>query len=164
MQSTNHFISLNLRPFLHDFLRKTSAMFELVAFTASVQAYADTVLDYLDPNKEYFKYRLYRHNCVFTQGLFIKDLRVLGNRRPEDIIIVDNAPHSFGFQLDNGVPIKTWTGDYSDDQLYSVVKYLERLNSAKDVRAVNRKTFGLQDFCDRHLDNLVQYRKVSKTK
>ena len=34
---------------------------------------------------------------VTKNGLFLKDLRILKNRRLEDIIIVDNLAHSFGF-------------------------------------------------------------------
>jgi CTD small phosphatase-like protein 2 len=39
------------------------------------------------------------------EGACIKDLRILRGRELKDIIIVDNATHSFAFQLDNGIPI-----------------------------------------------------------
>ncbi len=39
------------------------------------------------------------------EGDHIKDLRVIGNRNMRDLIIVDNAAYSFGFQIDNGIPI-----------------------------------------------------------
>ena len=56
------------------------------------------MLDYIDPTKEYIKYRLFRENCVQSkEGVYIKDLRVLANRKLEDLIIVDNAAYSFAF-------------------------------------------------------------------
>lgn len=50
-------------------------------FTASYSYYADKVLEIIDPDKTIFKYRFYRDSChELEDGLFIKDLRVLGNR------------------------------------------------------------------------------------
>jgi CTD small phosphatase-like protein 2 len=84
-------------------------------FTASHKAYADVVLNYLDPNNEVIEYRLYRDSCVQTEeGVYIKDLRVIKNRNMKDMVIVDNAVYSFGFQLDNGIPILPFYEDKTD--------------------------------------------------
>ena len=80
-------------------------MFQVVVFTASHKTYADAVLDFLDPDQELIDARFYRDSCYQTeQGVYIKDLRIF-DRPIEDIVIVDNAVYSFGFQLDNGIPI-----------------------------------------------------------
>lgn len=47
-------------------------------------------------------------------GFFIKDLRILKGVNLKDMIIVDNLSHSFGLQIDNGVPILEWTSDPND--------------------------------------------------
>jgi CTD small phosphatase-like protein 2 len=47
-------------------------------------------------------------------GLKIKDLRIIKNRNIKDIILVDNLVHSFGLQLDNGIPILDFTNDKND--------------------------------------------------
>jgi CTD small phosphatase-like protein 2 len=39
--------------------------------------------------------------------MYVKDLRII-NRRPEDIVLVDNAAYSYAFQLDNGIPILSY--------------------------------------------------------
>ena len=47
-------------------------------------------------------------------GFFIKDLRIIKNRELKNMILVDNLSHSFGFQLDNGIPILEWHNDPKD--------------------------------------------------
>lgn len=84
------------RPHCDTFLRKTSRWFNLVVFTASVQEYADPVIDWLETERKYFTRRLYRQDCTFRQGSYVKDLaRVepdLGR-----VIILDNSPISYVF-------------------------------------------------------------------
>lgn len=90
---------LNIRPFALECLKRASDMFQVVVFTASHQAYADVVLDLLDPNHEIFAKRLYRDDCLKEKdGVYVKDLRIFGNCRGLDsVIIVDNAVYSFGY-------------------------------------------------------------------
>ena len=63
--------------------------------------------------------RLYRDSCLKTDdGVYVKDLRILGNQRGlENVIIVDNAVYSFGYQLENGIPIIPFYDDKSDEEL-----------------------------------------------
>ena len=70
----------------------------------------------IDPERRYP--RLYRQHCIKTnEGVYIKDLRVVRNRKLKDIILVDNAVYSFGFQLTNGVPILPFYENKSDREL-----------------------------------------------
>lgn len=96
---------INIRPFVKECLIAANSNFEVIVFTASHQCYADEVLNYLDPTGQLIHHRLYRDNCIIVDGVYIKDLRILYNRRLEDIVIVDNAAYSFSYQLDNGIPI-----------------------------------------------------------
>jgi len=69
----------------------------------------------IDPEGTLINFRLYREHCFETnEGIFIKDLRVIRNRDLKDLILVDNSVYSFGFQLDNGVPIIPYFNDPSD--------------------------------------------------
>jgi len=70
----------------------------VIVFTASHKSYADPILDFIDPEGKYIQYRMYRDNCVFTkEGFYVKDLRVIGNRSLNDLVIVDNSVYSFSF-------------------------------------------------------------------
>jgi len=135
---------INIRPYALECLEELSKYFEIIVFTASHSCYANVVLDYLDPEGKYIHHRLFRDSCVTTEeGLYIKDLRVFANRNLKDMVLVDNAVYSFGYQLDNGVPIAPFYYHKSDTELKSLVPYLKSLYSVRDVRDVNTRTFKL---------------------
>ena len=69
-----------------------------------------------------------------TEGILIKDLRILANRNLKNIIIVDNAAYSFAYQIDNGIPIISWYNDRYDKELYNLMDYLKILASLDDIR------------------------------
>jgi CTD small phosphatase-like protein 2 len=57
-------------------------------------------------------------------GFFIKDLRIIKNRDLKDMVIVDNLLHSFGLQIDNGIPILEFIDNKDDKELEHLEKYL----------------------------------------
>jgi len=87
----------NVRPFCNEILEISNKYFEVCVFTASNKAYADTILDYIDPSGKLIQHRFYRESCIkTTDNVYIKDLRIFRNVPLKDIIIVDNAVYSFG--------------------------------------------------------------------
>jgi CTD small phosphatase-like protein 2 len=60
-------------------------------------------------------------------GFFIKDLRIIKNRPLKDIIMVDNLVHSFGLQIDNGIPILDFTNNTNDHELLNLESILMEL-------------------------------------
>lgn len=100
------------------------------------------VLDFLDPDGSLIQHRLYRDHCVQTEeGVYIKDLRIIANRDLKDIVIVDNAVYSFGFQLNNGIPIIPFYNDKKDEELLHLIYYINCLAGFDDIREQNRKAF-----------------------
>jgi len=50
-------------------------------FTASHSCYANKVIDFLDPEGKHVHHRIFRNHCLqSSEGLSIKDLRILANR------------------------------------------------------------------------------------
>lgn len=138
---------INIRPYTLECMRELANHYEIIVFTASHNCYANVVLDYLDPKKEIFQHRLFREHCIQTEeGLFVKDLRVIENRALENTLIIDNAAYSFGFQLDNGVPILPYYDNKEDRELVSLTQYLKTIKDFKEIREVNRKMFKLREF------------------
>lgn len=52
------------RPYCDEFLESVSQWYNLVIFTASVQAYADPMIDWLEKDRKYFQQRFYRQHCT----------------------------------------------------------------------------------------------------
>ena len=84
------------RPHCDDFLRKVCRWYKLVIFTASVQEYADPVIDWLEQERKVFSARYYRQHCTFRNGAYVKDLSTV---EPDlsRVIILDNSPLSYYF-------------------------------------------------------------------
>lgn len=119
-----------------------------MVFTASAPEYANKIIDAIDPKNEIFSYRLFRQHCYQTEkGLYIKDLRIV-SRNPKELILVDNATYSFGFQLFNGVPIIPFYGDKSDAEMMFLYEYLIYLVDKPDIRKINKKTFKFHLYAD----------------
>ena len=76
-------IGLNIRPNYRETISKIKEKYHVIMFTASLQKYADAIMEEIDPNGELFQYRLYRNNCtqikVDNQIYYIKDVRVFKN-------------------------------------------------------------------------------------
>ena len=79
-----------------------------------------------------------RENCTFMNGIYIKELKKL-NRNLKDLIIVDNSPLAYTFDINKGLPIKTWYEDKKDVELYKISSILKFLATTKDVRSYIRK-------------------------
>ena len=89
----------------------------------------------IDENKQIFKKRLYRDDCIQVQDFFIKDLDIFLDRAKEDIIIVDNSILSFAFDLNNGVPINSFMGnETNDEELLFLVSFLEEAFAIGDIQ------------------------------
>ena len=111
---------VQIRPFCVEFLKELAKFAEIIIFTASSSSYADVILNYLDPDKKLFSYRLYREHCTLEKGFYIKDLRVV-NRNLSDVVIVDNSAFSFLLQPENGLPIIPFYHYSKDRELLSLL-------------------------------------------
>ena len=88
----------------------------------------------------FFKHRMFRESCLAVEGNYLKDLTVLG-RDMSKMVHVDNSPHAFGYQVDNGIPIESWFDDQNDKELLKLERYLQVLHKTNDVRDSVRETF-----------------------
>lgn len=134
-------IPINFRPFLFEFLDFCFENFELIIFTASCSDYADPIIDYIEKDKTYFKYRFYREHCINYGNLFLKDLSIFGKPLGQ-IVIVDNNLISFSHYLINGILVSSFTNESEDMDLCSLIEYLKTLKGAIDVRTEIEATFG----------------------
>ncbi len=94
----------------------------------------------VNTENKYIKHRMFRESCLSVEGNFLKDLNVLG-RDLKKSVLVDNSPHAFGYQVDNGIPIESWFDDRKDTELLKLERFLRTLHGVKDVRTVVRRSF-----------------------
>ena len=82
--------------------------YNLVIFTASVQEYADPVIEWLEQERKFFSARFYRQHCTFRQGAFIKDISSV---EPDlsKVMILDNSPLSYLFHQGKLASRPPWT-------------------------------------------------------
>ena len=144
-------VGINIRPFWKKTLNLIRKYYHIVVFTASHQAYADAVLDFMDPDKKYFKYRLYRNNCSLVEindvKFYVKDLDIFDEFYDlKDIIIIDNSVLSFIYHLENGIPIVPYYNEDKDGSLYVVGLYLVHIYKENDLREANKKYINLNSF------------------
>jgi RNA polymerase II subunit A small phosphatase-like protein len=88
-------IFVSIRPGAQEFIKKLANFFELVIFTASMNVYAQPLMEVLDPDKLCTN-KLYRENCTYYEGMYVKDLSLI-NRDLKDVIIIDNSPTAYYF-------------------------------------------------------------------
>ncbi|KVI05731.1 Dullard phosphatase domain, eukaryotic, partial [Cynara cardunculus var. scolymus] len=131
----DHKVYVRCRPYLKEFMERVASLFEIIIFTASQSIYAEQLLNVLDPKRKVFRHRVYRESCVFLEGNYLKDLSVLGR----------DLSRAFGFQIDNGIPIESWFDDRSDQELLSLLPFLESLVGVEDVRPFIAKKFNLRE-------------------
>lgn len=131
---------------MDEFLEAASRDYELVVFTASVPCYGNPIISKLDTGY-LIKHRIFRSDCTFAGNGFMKDLRKLG-RDLKATVIIDNCPLSYALQPNNAIPITTWLGDRSDNQLKELIPVLSALAKVPDVRESLKK--------------IVRYNRVEK--
>lgn len=147
----------NIRPYWKEMMDELKDTWQIVVFTASCQNYADAILDYLDPENQYFQNRLYRETWWKTpDGVYVKDLRVFHQWDLSKIILVDNAVYSFGFQLDNGIPIFPYIQGKDDKQLLYLKQYIKIIDENDIIRDL-KKTFKMSELYETDIDSFLDY-------
>jgi CTD small phosphatase-like protein 2 len=136
-------LGFNIRPYAAECLLALRKQWEIIVFSSSDKYRADAVLDYLDPSHTVIDHRLYRSQALLIQDVLVKDLRLLAGRDLRRTIIVDNTASAFAFQLDSGVPIKTWRNSKQDTELLKLLDFMAEMLQESDMRLRLRRTFDL---------------------
>lgn len=137
---------VRIRPGIKEFLDKLKYNAEIIVFSDSTPDFVDPILDYIDPGKTWSKNRLYYNNCIRIDDpedgsvLLVKELSVV-NRDKMRTVIISDYHYKIGYDLDNGIIVKSWVGDnsISDDDssisnLDNLYIYLLELMTKSNVR------------------------------
>ncbi|CAD8059833.1 unnamed protein product [Paramecium sonneborni] len=142
-------IGINVRPYTQYFLQELSQFYTIYIYTASSQSYASAIINYLDPQKQFISGILNRTNCMETKnGFFIKDLRIVADLDLNKTLIVDNLVHSFGLQIENGIPILEWNDNIDDLELKYLLEYLVDASEQPNLKEFNVAHLQLEQLID----------------
>eukprot|EP00743_Colponemidia_sp_Colp-15_P009142 GILK01009974.1.p1 GENE.GILK01009974.1~~GILK01009974.1.p1 ORF type:complete len:289 (+),score=23.17 GILK01009974.1:61-927(+) len=136
IDNTNCVFYVLKRPHLDLFLSQLYPWFEIVVFTASLQKYADPLINMLDTHGMVDR-RFFREHCVKQDGNFVKDLGIL-KKDLSKVILIDNSPASYQLHEDNAIPIEGWYNDPQDTELLTLIPLLLALRATADVRSLLR--------------------------
>uniref|UniRef100_A0A8R7K6W7 Mitochondrial import inner membrane translocase subunit TIM50 n=2 Tax=Triticum urartu TaxID=4572 RepID=A0A8R7K6W7_TRIUA len=73
-------------------------------------------------------------------GSYQKDLTIIKADLAK-LAIVDYTPEVFQQQVNNGIPIKSWSSDPSDISLLELIPFLETIADADDVGPIVANKF-----------------------
>ena len=146
-------IGINIRPHLFEAMEIIKEKYNIVIFTASHSSYTDAILKEIDPENKYFKYRLYRNNCIpikiDDKNFYVKDLDILKKyHNLKDCVIIDNSVLSFAYHLSNGIPIIPYYDTKNDSELIILAYYLTFISNDNDLRKSNKKHLKLKLFLE----------------
>ena len=125
-------------------LKILSRYYNIYIFTNKTKQYSQNIIDILDPEMKIFGGCLSHSLCFkIHKGNFIKDLRIIGNEKLENMILIDHSSQSFLFQIDNGISILPWNDEVNDCELKYLTDYLIQLRIFPDLRERNKQFFKL---------------------
>ena len=129
-----------VRPYFFEFLKELNDLYEIITFTTGTLEIDDLVLNWLDKDNKFIKYRLFELHMNFIGTDPFKDLNFIG-RDLSKVIIIDILKENFRFHPYNGFLIKPWINDINDLELKDLSKILKDIVTLKvnDVRPVIRK-------------------------
>ena len=146
-------IGINIRPHWEEALKRIQNKYHIIAFTASHESYADSVLNHLDPEGKYFEFRLYRCHCVLciVNGMkfYVKDLKIVEDLYSlKDVVIIDNSVLSFAYHLDNGIPISPFYDSKNDNELLEIADFLVKYANENDIRDKLKEVYKLSQYME----------------
>lgn len=124
-----HFIKF--RPMLEDFFEIVSKWYTVVLYTSMEKKFADGVAEYLERKGKIFKKRLYREDCDYMNGGFVRNLDKVSIDSSSIIVLHYDFKAS-----DNILPIDVFAGSSKDRHLLSSILILDSLRFCSDVRSI----------------------------
>jgi len=140
------------RPHVDHFLKTCLDWFEVGVWTSASRAYAAWILRELlpDPDRLAFVWTNERCSQKFDhehhKHYELKPLKKLkrktfsrGKYSLSKLIVVDDTPTTFGANYGNGIRVAEYQGEADDVELLLLLKYLESIGDAHDVRTIEKR-------------------------
>ncbi len=134
------------RPGLEEFLDLCFRYFKVAVWTSSSKSYAEEVVGEVFKGRT-LEFVFSRGRCVrsfdheLLEPIWIKDLKKVKRKgySLQDIIVVDDTPAKLRRNYGNLVRIRPFEGDYEDQELKYLSRYLLDLREAKNIRRIEKR-------------------------
>ncbi len=135
------------RPGVDRFIQTCFDWFEVGFWTSATPEYAEAVLKELNGSAKDRAFLWTRERCTYRTDLetrhqyVVKDIRKLVRKGydPARIIFVDDRADSLERSHGNAVIVDRYEGAFHDDELPSLLPFLEHLGRTADVRTIEKR-------------------------
>lgn len=139
------------------FLKDNKDKIEPIVYTSGIPAYANMLVDLIDPKREVFEHRLYQNACYLfekrDEDIFymIKDItRFKAVRDMSRSILIDPNPLNFILSPENGLPFVGYnaelhtSGSDKDEYLIGMSDIIKEVETQQDVRAYLKDNYNIR--------------------
>jgi RNA polymerase II subunit A small phosphatase-like protein len=145
------------RPHLSGFIEYALENYLVAIWSSSSESYCDAILEEIIPDQEKLEFVWSRDRCTrkydpeIHDYYWIKDLKKVKKKgyNLERTLIVDDSPEKISRNYGNHIKIPPFLGDPRENVLLSLQDYLSNLETADDVRTIDKRSW------------LINYKKKS---
>ena len=135
------------RPGLEKFLDFVSGHFDVAIWTSSTEDYAQDIVKNIVPENYSLHFIYGRTKCTlkylfdYYEYVYLKNLSKLKrlNYSLERILIVDDSPEKIRMNYGNHIGVVPFTGSKADNELFLLIKYLDKIKSISNVRKIEKR-------------------------
>jgi len=135
------------RPLSDQFLNSCLDWFEVGIWSSATKVYVDPVLENLIQDMARFSFVWTRERCTLRRtaadplGYYVEDLKKLRKKGYDlrGVIVVDDDRRAFERNYGNAIRVSEYRGSPNDDELPMLLKYLEKIGSAPDIRTIEKR-------------------------
>ena len=135
------------RPYVDEFLLYCRKEFEVAIWTSGTADYALAIINALFPKDYPLAFSFFRDRCTsrynYSTGSFdqIKDLKKVKRKgyALHNVLMIEDSPENLARQYSNVIPIESFTGDSSDNELQHLIVFLDLLKTVEDVRKIEKR-------------------------
>jgi RNA polymerase II subunit A small phosphatase-like protein len=134
------------RPGVEDFLSTCIAWFNMGVWTSASADYAGKIIQHLFPEPAQLRFVFTRKDCGlrfdYSIGMhrIVKPLKKLKKQgySLKKTLVIDDSPGTFVENYGNAILVQKYLGNEEDEELFLLLKYLETIASAKNVRKIEK--------------------------
>ncbi len=135
------------RPMVDQFLLEMSQYFDLAVWSSAGDQYVNDVVNLIKPDEIDFRFVWAQSKCTIRRdyelGNYVyekrlKKVKKLGFQL-EQILIVDDSPEKTRDNFGNAIYIQPFEGNYDDEELTVLSKYLISIHQVNNVRAIEKR-------------------------